>query len=312
MECKEVKSVLNIPRGDEWQYEVKLDGYRCITIKENNDVELYSRRGLLFQKFLNVYKLLLDQPVKSFILDGEIVALDANGRSDFNALQHAGSTKRKVHFYAFDLLHCDGDDLLDKPLTERQKRVQSEFQPNDYLHIPGALNADLAVVIEKIQEFGFEGIVAKRKDSHYLPGKAPGSWVKMKLKQTDEFIVGGYIPGPHGIDQLVVGRFDGKDFKYVDALDDGFVPATRREVHAAIKRFERPHVPFTNLPEKKGSHRMDREKMQKVTWVKPKVVVEIAMNEWTSGGHLRHAEFRRIRDDKTVKQVAAYPKKKGD
>jgi bifunctional non-homologous end joining protein LigD len=171
MECKEVKSILNIPLGDEWQYEVKLDGYRCIAIKQNNEVELYSRPGLLFQKFLNVCKLLLDQPVKSFVVDGEVVALDSDGRPDFNALQHAGSSKRKVHFYAFDLLHCDGDDLLNAPLAERQKRLQSEFQPNDYFHIPGPLNADLDVVIEKIEEFGFEGVIAKRKNSIYTPGQ---------------------------------------------------------------------------------------------------------------------------------------------
>jgi ATP-dependent DNA ligase len=143
--------------------------------------------------------------------------------------QHAGTSKRDMHFYAFDLLHWDGDDLLHRPLSD-------------------------------------------------VPGKSSGDWIKMKLKQSDEFIVGGFIPGTHGVDQLVVGRYDGKDFKYVESLDDGFVPATRRKVQDAIQRYAVPECPFTNLPEKRGAHRMDREKMQKVTWVQPRVVVEIAMN----------------------------------
>src|SRR5262249_17480513 len=105
------------------------------------------------------------------------------------------------------------------------------------------------------------------------------------------------------------GRFDGKDFKYVESLDDGFVPATRRKVYDAIKRFEISEPAFTNLPEKRGGHRMDREKMQKVKWVRPKGVAEIDFNEWTPDRHLRHAEFKRIRDDKTIRQVGQYPKK---
>jgi len=152
--------VRQIPRSDDWQYELKFDGFRCIAIKQSNQVELYSRRGNLFQGFLNIYKLLVEQPVKSFILDGEVVALDENGRSDFNALQHAGTSKRDVHFYAFNLLHSDGEDLLNETLIGRQARLRSEFRQKDLLHIPAPLNADLDFVIAKIEEFGFEGIVA--------------------------------------------------------------------------------------------------------------------------------------------------------
>src|SRR3954467_5218679 len=125
MECKEVKAIDRIPQGKEWQYEIKFDGYRCIAVKQRNEVELYSRRGLLFRKFLNLYEAIQHQRPKSFILDGEIVALDQYGRPDFNALQTAGSTKQDVHFYAFDLLNIEGEPLLDLPLTQRQQRLQS-------------------------------------------------------------------------------------------------------------------------------------------------------------------------------------------
>jgi bifunctional non-homologous end joining protein LigD len=308
MECKEANSVRNIPRGEQWQYELKFDGYRCIAIKQNNHIELYSRRGIVFQQFTNIYKSLQRQPSKSFILDGEIVALDQEGASDFGALSQAVTRADGVHFYAFDLLHCDGDNLMSCPLIERQMRLRSEIQRDDFLHIPGPLQGELDPIVAKIREFGFEGIIAKEKTSLYQPGKASSSWIKMKLKQSDEFIVGGYIPGPNGIEQLVVGRFDGKEFKYVQALDDGFVPATRRKVHAAIKKFVTPACPFTNLPETSGVHQMDAQMMQKVIWTKPRVIVEVAMNEWTPDRHLRHAEFKRVRDDKTIREVGKYPR----
>jgi bifunctional non-homologous end joining protein LigD len=99
-------------------------------------------------------------------------------------------------------------------------------------------------LLEKIQEFGLEGVVAKRRDSIYLPGQRPGSWVKKKIQQTDEFIVGGYIPDTHGVDELLVGRYADKKFMFVECVKNGFVPATRRHVHAAIKDLKIPKPPF--------------------------------------------------------------------
>jgi bifunctional non-homologous end joining protein LigD len=119
MECSEVRSIRQLPRGEQWGYEQKLDGYRCIAIKQDGEIVLYSRRGLAFNRFLNLHRVLVDQPPKSFVLDGEIVALDEDGRSEFNALQNAGNRKTETHFYAFDLLHLDGDDLTKLPLLER-------------------------------------------------------------------------------------------------------------------------------------------------------------------------------------------------
>jgi DNA ligase D-like protein (predicted ligase) len=306
MECREVKSVDDVPTGKGWQYEVKFDGYRCIAIKQRNEVQLFSRRGLAFEKFLNVHRALLEQPAKSFVLDGEIVALDQDGRSNFNALQNAGRAFN-VHFYPFDLLHLEDEELTDLPLAKRQARLQAEFVAGDFVHLLRPLAASLKRIIPKIRQFGFEGIVAKQKESIYLPGKTPGSWVKLKLKPTEEFVVGGFIPSGRAADELVVGRYAGKHLMYVAAFDDGFIPATRRKVFEEIKRYGTPDCPFANLPEKRGRHRMDAEKMKSVVWIKPKVVAEVAMNEWTPDGHLRHAEFKRLRDDVNVRQVRAYP-----
>jgi bifunctional non-homologous end joining protein LigD len=307
MECKEVQRLEDVPRGNDWQYEIKFDGYRCLAIKQRNEVELFSRRGNAFSQFLNLYEPLREQPPRSFILDGEVVALDPQGHSDFNALQRVRTKPIEVHFFAFDLLHLNGKDLTTLPLIERQSLLARNFVPGGYLHIPGALNARLENILPKIQELRFEGIVAKRRDSPYVPGKASGHWVKKKIKQSADFIVGGFEPGKYGLDDLAIGRFAGRRFMFVALVDDGFVPATRRQVFKAIEPLRVSSCPFANLPEKKGMHKLDAERMEKMIWVKPKIVVEIAMNEWTPDRHLRHSEFKCLRDDIAAPSVPPYP-----
>lgn len=307
MECKEVRRVEDIPTGEAWQYEIKFDGYRCIAIKQSNQVELFSRRGLEFSQFANLNTELARLGPKRFILDGEIVALDEDGRPDFNALQHAQSRGIKVHFYGFDLLTLEARDLRGRELAARQAELGQAFKPTEYFHIPGPLKGSLSTILEKIQAFGFEGIIAKRINSLYLPGQKSGDWLKKKLKRTDEFVAGGFIPGANGIDELVVGKPRGRQLFYVASIDDGFVAASRRTVFAEIQSLTAPICPFCNLPEKKGPHRMDREKMEKVKWLSPKLAVEIAFNEWTPDKHLRHGEFIRLRPDKPVKEISPYP-----
>jgi ATP-dependent DNA ligase len=136
--------------------------------------------------------------------------------------------------------------------------------------------------------------------------------VKKKLKQTDEFVVGGYIPKGKSVEQIIVGKYRGKDLMFVASTDDGFVPATRRQVFDKIKRLETAQCPFANLPEKRSSRRspMDAEKMAQAKWVKPRVVVELAFNEWTPDRHLRHSEFKRLRDDVATTDIPPYPVKK--
>jgi bifunctional non-homologous end joining protein LigD len=308
MECKEVREEFQIPTGADWQYEIKFDGYRCIAIKQKNEVELFSRRGLIF-KFLNLYDEIRSQPPKSFILDGEVVALDKDGRSEFNALQHAVTRKLDVHFYAFDLLNLNGEDLKIRTLAKRQELMLESFTATSFFHLTPPLTGRLKTILRKIREFGFEGIVAKNRDSVYVPGGRPGTWLKKKLKASEEFIVGGFIPSGKAVDQLIVGRYQGKRLMFVASLDDGFVPTTRRHVFEQLAKLETDVCPFQNLPEPRSSRRspMDREKMAKAVWVRPKIVAELAFNEWTPDHHLRHAEFKRLRDDMPAQGVPAYP-----
>jgi bifunctional non-homologous end joining protein LigD len=295
MECRPVEK---LPEGEEWQHEIKFDGYRAIAIKQSGEVSLSSRRGNSFNAdYPETVRELGALRAKSFILDGELVAIDEQGRHSFSLLQNAKSKTARVHFYAFDLLHLDGDNLMQLPLSRRRAELQSAFPKwPSLVQLSPVLTGPLNEITARIREYEFEGIVAKRTDSIYRPGEEPGTWVKKKLQRSDDFMVGGYIPGANGIDQLVVGmRRDGA-LHFVDSVKNGFVPTTRRKVQEAIQKLVTPECPFVNLPEKKRPHAMDREKMKTVRWVKPKVIAEIAFNEWTPSGHLRHSKFLRLRE----------------
>lgn len=162
------------------------------------------------------------------------------------------------------------------------------------------------MILRKIEEFRFEGIIAKKIDSVYTLGQKSSAWLKKKIKQTDEFVIGGFIPDRAGIEELVVGKYRDADLIYVASFRNGFVPATRETVFKALKPLITVKCPFANLPEKKGTRRMDAKKMRKARWVKPALVAEVAFNEWTHGYHLRHAQFIRLRRDKTPEQVSRF------
>jgi DNA ligase D-like protein (predicted ligase) len=303
MECSPVDK---IPEDRDWQYELKLDGYRAIAIKQDGEVDLFSRNGNSFTaRFPEIVDALLRVRPKRFVLDGEIVALDEQGRHSFALLQKIQRSKAAVHFYLFDLLHLDNENLMKRPLSHRRDRMEESFRALvKPLDLSPILQGSAAKVLQQVRAFEFEGVVAKRKDSIYLPGQTPGTWQKHKTQRSDDFLIGGYIPGAHGIDQLVVGELRDGKLHYADSVKNGFVAATRRRVFEAIKGREIKLPPFVNLPEKKGPHRMDREKMKEVRWLKPNVVAEIAFNERTESGHLRHSKFLRLREpaDRRVKK----------
>ena len=138
--------------------------------------------------------------------------------------------------------------------------------------------------------------MAKRRDSIYQPGERPGTWVKHKIHASDDFVVGGFLPGANGFEELLVGRWDADRLMFVESVRNGFVPWTKELVLESIRKLAIKTCPFANLPERSG--KMNAGKMSQARWVKPKVVVEIAFNNWTEGGHLRHAKFLRLRLDK--------------
>jgi bifunctional non-homologous end joining protein LigD len=270
MECLEVDQ---IPEGEVWHYELKLDGYRTVAIKQNGEVELFSRKGNSFNaKFPSVATMLEKLRLKRFIIDGEIVAMDERGRHSFALLQNIKSSKAPLRFYVFDLLHIDNDDLTKDILEKRRKRLEEEFTVlPESVQLSPILSGKAREVVASVKEFEFEGVIAKRLDSIYVPGQTSDKWQKQKTQRTDDFLVGGYVPARYGVEELVVGERRDSDFYFVESEKNGFVPATRQKVFDAIKGKEIGKCPFVNLPEKKGRYRMDRKKMATVRWVKRKL-----------------------------------------
>lgn len=300
MDCKSVES---LPSGEDWQYEIKFDGYRAIAIKQRGEIQLFSRRGNSFNSaYPEIVEALGQTRAKSFILDGEIVALDGTGVHSFSLLQRR-TAKTPLHFYVFDLLHLEGKDLMSLPLRRRREQLDSAFPRwPEPLRLSPLLTGSLDEITQRIREFQFEGVVAKQLYSTYKPGEEPGTWHKLKLQRSEDFIIGGYIPGPNGVDQLVVGVRKAGKFLFVESVKNGFVPTTRRQVRDAIEPLRTSECPFSNLPEKKRAHAMDREKMRKVRWIKPTMLCEVAFNEWTPNLHLRHSKFLRLRTESDMRR----------
>jgi DNA ligase D-like protein (predicted ligase) len=303
MECLPV-SVL--PEGKAWSYEIKLDGYRLEAVKKKGETALFSRRGnILNRKFPYVATALKGLPDDT-ILDGEVVALDSQGRSDFNLLQNFRSAESKIHYYVFDILALKGKDISKLPLAERRKILAKVLKPNDHISTSPAEAATSAKIVSFVKQHGLEGVVAKRLDSVYEPGRRSGAWCKYRINLGQEFVVGGYTPGGHGFDALIIGFYRGKDLLFAARVRAGFVPATRRQVFAKIKYLKTDKCPFVNLPEQsegRWGQGLTAEKMKSCVWLKPKIVVRIDFAEWTGVNKLRHTKFIGLREDKDPRKV---------
>jgi len=186
--------------------------------------------------------------------------------------------------------------LLKSLVVIRDKRIRTaeyvEAAPKDLL--------------AAVREQGLEGIIGKRKDSLYQPGKRSGAWIKYRVNRGQEFVIGGYFPGPHDFDSLIVGYYDGDELMYVARTRNGFVPASRRQVFSKLKHLVTPVCPFVNLPETRRSRfgeELNAEKMKKAVWLRPEAVAQIEFLEWTEGDRLRHSKFVGLREDKNPRSV---------
>jgi DNA ligase D-like protein (predicted ligase) len=294
MECMRVPK---LPEGDGWLYEIKQDGYRAIAVVDASTVLLYSMSGLDYtQQFPHIAFALKNLRRGNLIMDGEIVALDEQGRASFQELQNRKSTPRPIVYYVFDLLHLKGTDLFNLPLQQRQKMlsdVGSRFL--DPLRLNPTFRTPLPRLTEQVKRLGLEGIVAKQASSVYTPGKESSAWQKYRFNQEGEFVVGGYVAAGRSFSSLIVGEYRGKDLYYIKRVAAGFTPHLRDEVFVEIKALKTPLCPFLNLPEpKRSSHGLSAEKMRECVWLKPERRCELEFVERTRGGRLRHAVFRRL------------------
>ena len=228
--------VKRLPEGDEWIYELKFDGYRALIIKDEQRVELRSRKNKdLTEMYPGIAAAGLRLKADQAVVDGEIVALDTQGSPSFQALQHRGSHPgHQIVFYAFDVLHLDGKDLTAEPLLKRRARLPRVLDGSGLLpseELPGTV----AAIVEAVRGLGLEGVIAKRKDSLYEPGERSDAWQKLKLENQQEFVIGGYRPGSNGVDALLVGYYDDTGLRFAGKVRAGFVPHLRREVFKALK-----------------------------------------------------------------------------
>jgi DNA ligase D-like protein (predicted ligase) len=231
-----VQVVQRLPEGDEWMYEVKFDGYRALLVKNDNSLQIRSRNNKdLTRTYPGICSAGLHLRAHMAVVDGEIVAVDANGHPSFQALQHrAAHPGHTILFYAFDLLHLDGKTLTGPPLQDRRSALTSVVKDSGIL-LSEPLRGTADRVTEAVRAIGLEGVIAKRKNSRYDAGQRYGAWVKLKLDRQQEFVVGGYRPGPHGVDALLVGFYEGTGLRFAGKVRAGFTPHVGREVFAQVK-----------------------------------------------------------------------------
>jgi len=297
-----------LPESADFQYELKFDGYRALAIKNGGKIQLRSRNDNDFNaRYPGIVKALAPLPDDT-IIDGEIVALGPEGKPSFNLLQNHGSSGAPLHFFIFDLLVLKGRDVMGKSLTQRRELLEMHIFPKleEPIRYSPVLEAGLKDLIQSVKAQGLEGLVAKRRDSKYEPGLRSGAWLKMRVNQGQELVIGGYTPSPKNFDALVIGYYEGPNLIYAARTRNGFTPASRAELFKKIKALEIKECPFANLPEKKAGRwgaGLTAAKMAECIWLKPQLVAQFEYVEWTEDSHLRHSRFMALRDDKKPKDV---------
>jgi len=292
---------------DRWAYQLKFDGYRAVAYKTGGRISLRSRNNNDFTlRHPDIVRALAKIPDET-VIDGELVALDENGRPSFYALQNfAGSTT--VLYYVFDVMVLAGRDVKAEPLDARQTLLERRIVPKlaDPARFMGELEAPLRDLIHSVKAHGLEGLVAKRRNSRYEPGLRSGAWMKMRVNRGQEFVIGGYTIGTKTFDALIFGYYEGDRLIYAARTRSGFTPAIREHIARKLRRLETTHCPFANLPEaRSGRWRqgLTKEKMADCRWVKPELIGQFEFLEWTADNHLRHSRFMGLREDKPARDI---------
>lgn len=285
------------PSGEQWLHELKFDGYRMLCRIDRGKVTFWSRNGKDWtEKFQNVTKAVVSLKVTSAILDGEIVIVDAQGRSSFQKLQRAmgKATTTGFAYQVFDLIYLDGFSLTQTPLNHRKELLKSVLESISHSiirysdHIQGSGEA----FFKQACEYGIEGIVSKRADSHYESTRNR-NWLKVKCAKRQEFVIAGYTPsskGLPGFGSLVLGVYEKSKLVYAGRVGTGFTLKQRSELKNKLDRFSRETSPLAVVPRDPG--------LRETRWTEPKLIAEVVFTEWTSDGSIRHPSFQGLREDK--------------
>jgi bifunctional non-homologous end joining protein LigD len=293
-----------LPLGHGWAYEFKWDGVRAIASVENGRLRMFARSGA---EITAAYPELasLGSTVPSVVLDGEIVVLDDAGRPSFGALSerihvreaHRArllAASRPVTYMIFDVLNLDGVDLTRRPYRERRDRLEALFLAGDHWLCPPAFT-DGPATRAAAEENAIEGVMAKRVTSVYRPGQRSADWIKVKLDQTAEFVIGGWRPGSRALGALLVGVPTSNGLAYRGRVGGGISAASERTLLSKLAALASATSPFAEpLP---------RPEAKDARWVRPDLVVEVRFGQQTADGRLRFPRFLRLRPDLSAAEV---------
>src|SRR6266704_371212 len=308
IEPMKAKLVEKPPATGGWIYELKFDGIRLIAVKRDKKVSLFSRnQNDLSPRFPEIVEAIKNLPARECVIDGEVVALDDEGRSSFQLLQarEIEGGKSPIYFYAFDLLQLDGKSLIGLPL-EARKNVLEKLCANagDPIRYSGAIGSDAKRLLQEVKRRGLEGIVGKQRNSVYEPGRRSGAWIKLKCVNEQEFVIGGYTP-PEGsrkhFGAILVGYYKENRLMFAGKVGTGFTERSLSILHNKFRAEERADCPFVDLPSKQNGQWVQGitpSMMRKMHWVNSVFVCEIKFAEWTRDGKLRAPVFLGLREDK--------------
>jgi bifunctional non-homologous end joining protein LigD len=289
-----MKAVLTDERfsDPDWIYERKLDGIRCIAIRDGGPVRLLSRNDLsLNGRYPGVVADLEADPCTRFAVDGEVVAFEG-AKTSFQALGHPDAS---IFYYVFDILWLGGEDVRERPLRERKALLKDSLNFQNHVRLTQFRNEAGEAMFAEACAKGWEGVIAKRADSPYT-AKRSKDWLKFKCQQGQELVIGGFT-APRGSREefgaLLVGHFavDGT-FRYAGKVGTGFDRETLKDLGGRMRALVRDTTPFADAPNYRDA-----------TWVEPQLVAQLGFSEWTTAGRLRHPRFLGLRFDKPAAQV---------
>lgn len=286
--------------GQDWIFEIKWDGYRTIAEIIDGKVDIYSRNGLSFNIKFSIITEALSDFSHSAILDGEIVMLDEKGRANFQQLQNNARQKEdNLYYYVFDLLYLDGHLLFDESLIERKELLKNLISKLDEDHIRYCdhIQKDGNAFFDTATDNKLEGIIAKKKSSKYQPGKRSSSWLKVKVVNEQEAVIGGFTE-PSGsrkyFGSLILGVYESDELHYIGQCGGGFSNKKLKELNKKLEPLIIGQSPFAEK---------NIDLNTPPTWLKPGLVCEVSFSEWTEGGVMRHPIFKGMRIDKEPEQV---------
>lgn len=283
--------------SDEWIFEIKWDGFRAIAEVNFTEVNLYSRNFISFrERFSTIYQSLTKLNIQA-ILDGEIVCIDNEGKSDFSLLQNYQRTgKGTIVYYVFDILYYNGKNLEDLPLLERKELLKKIILDNSTIKYSDHVKKDGIRFFDLAKKTHLEGIIAKKANSKYSPGERGKDWLKIKILKQQEAVIAGFTEprgGRKHIGALVLGVYNGNELVYVGHTGSGFSEDLLNELYLKLKDLVQEKSPFKNIPKTN----------MPVKWLKPQLVCEVKFQEWTKDGIMRMPIFLGLREDKKAKEV---------